>query len=75
MKTKGLIWASIALVVAGICIIGATVWGYYEKNSQGQTIAGSNSEITEDTQVLEEIETETSIPESTEIVEPEGEEK
>ena len=75
MKTKGLIWASIALVVAGICIIGATVWGYYEKNSQGQTIAGSNSEITEDTQVLEEIETETSIPESTEIVEPETETK
>lgn len=75
----------IAIGIGGVClaicllIIGTVVWQDYVKNNKGEVVSGSNSEITEtteiteSTEVLEEIETETetAVPEDTDIVEAE----
>lgn len=74
MKNKGVVWASVALVLVSVLLIGVATWTYYEKNNKEDVVAGSNSEITEiteDTELLEEIGTETSTQEESEIVETE----
>ena len=71
MRKKGVIWASIALVIACLLSIGIGI------NSDKEAMAGDDSQITEqteiDTEFIEEIQTEVSTELETEIVEPEPE--
>lgn len=75
MKKKGIIWASAALVVSILLLLGVGIWLYSEKNNEKETLAENNTSITEDTQILEEVQTEESTEPETEIVETEPEKK
>ena len=73
MKKKGLIWISVLLVISSLLLMGVGVWAYSEKNNDKEAVADSDSQITEDTQILEEVKTEISTELETEIVNPEPE--
>ena len=60
MKKKGLIWISVLLVISSLLLMGVGVWAYSEKNNDKEAVADSDSQITEDTQILEEVQTEIS---------------
>ena len=75
MRKMGVIWASVALVIASILLIGFGVWIYSERNSQKETLAGNDSQITENTEASEELQTEISVETEIEVVEPEPEKK
>lgn len=73
MKKKGLIWISVLLVISSLLLMGFGIWVYSEKNDDKEAVAGNDSQITEDTQILEEVQTEVSTELETEIVNPEPE--
>ena len=75
MVKKRVIWASVVLIIVSLFLIGFGVWTYSEKNNEKETLAGNDSQVTENTEVLEELQTQVSTEKETEIVETEPEKR